>query len=169
MPKYGFEIFWSDEDEGYIATCPDFPGLSAFGETQEEAAREANVALGLFIQSYEEDGESLPCPTKIPEYSGQIRLRMPKDLHGRVAKAASKEGVSLNTYLVALISEQNTQQTIVSEIKGLVAEVSMKAAKREVIHHHIHHGNVVSTGKVVTEYSSSYPIGEKYGKVTYSN
>lgn len=169
MSKYGFEIFWSDEDEGYIATCPDFPGLSAFGETQEEAIKEANVALNLFIQSFEEDGETLPCPTKVSEYSGQIRLRMPKDLHGRLAKTANKEGVSLNTYLVGLISEQNAQQTIVAEIKDFIAGFSIKAAKSEVIHHHIHHGNIISSEKIVTEYNPSYPIGEKYGKVTYTH
>ena len=45
MPKYGFDIFWSDEDKGYIATCPDFPSLSAFGETEEEALQEAKTAM----------------------------------------------------------------------------------------------------------------------------
>ena len=49
MPKYGFDIFWSDEDKGYIATCPDFPGLSAFGETEEDALQEAKIAMKLFL------------------------------------------------------------------------------------------------------------------------
>ena len=78
MNKYGFEIFWSDEDEGYIATCPDFPGLSAFGETQAAALEEANIALKLFIESNEKDLQALPAPTKVSEYSGQIRLRISK-------------------------------------------------------------------------------------------
>jgi len=32
--RYSFNIEWSEEDEEYIATCPAFPGLSAFGETE---------------------------------------------------------------------------------------------------------------------------------------
>ncbi len=43
--QYGFNIFWSEGDSGYIATCPDFPGLMAFGETYEDAAREAKGVL----------------------------------------------------------------------------------------------------------------------------
>jgi predicted RNase H-like HicB family nuclease len=35
MEHYGFDIFWSEGDGGYSATCPDFSGLSAFGESEE--------------------------------------------------------------------------------------------------------------------------------------
>lgn len=56
---YNFDISWSPEDEGYIATCPDFPGLSAFGETREEAAKEAEIALGLFVQEYKDKGKPI--------------------------------------------------------------------------------------------------------------
>lgn len=35
-----FNIFYSDEDEGWIATCDDHPGLSGFGETKVEAKEE---------------------------------------------------------------------------------------------------------------------------------
>lgn len=170
MSKYGFEVFWSDEDEGYIVTCPDFPGLSAFGETQKEAMEEAGIALKMFIESYEEDGEQLPCPTKVSEYSGQTRLRMPKELHSRAAKAAIKEGVSLNTYLVTLLSERNGQHAIMSEMKDLLNAYSDKLAKKEVVHHHVLHGKpLISTEQIVTQYNPSYSSGEKYGKITYSN
>ncbi len=45
MYKYSINVVWSDEDECYIATIPEFKGLSAFGDTQEEAIQEAFVAL----------------------------------------------------------------------------------------------------------------------------
>ena len=34
MTKYPIEVFWSDEDEGYIAVVPDLPGCSAWGKTE---------------------------------------------------------------------------------------------------------------------------------------
>ena len=57
MKNYQFNLTWSEEDETYIATCPEFYGLSAFGESPEDALSEAKVALELFIESYKEDGD----------------------------------------------------------------------------------------------------------------
>ena len=51
MEHYGFKVFWSDEDKGYIATCRDFPGLSAFGESENDALAEGKTALRLFLES----------------------------------------------------------------------------------------------------------------------
>ncbi len=60
--KYTIQIFWSEEDEGFIAICRDFPGLSAFGESREDALAEAEIALDLMIESYNANGVSLPEP-----------------------------------------------------------------------------------------------------------
>jgi antitoxin HicB len=38
--KYLVEVFWSDDDDGYIAVVPDLPGCSAFGTTPEAAVHE---------------------------------------------------------------------------------------------------------------------------------
>jgi antitoxin HicB len=100
---YSIRVEWSSEDEGFIATCPSFPGLSAFGETREEALEEAHIALELFIESYVEEGESLPDPQEIQRYSGQTRIRMPKSLHASLSKKAEREGVSLNTLMVSYL------------------------------------------------------------------
>lgn len=60
--KYSMLIRWSDEDECFIATIPEFPGLSAFGDTRSEAAKEAEIVLEGFIEIYKEDGIELPEP-----------------------------------------------------------------------------------------------------------
>ncbi len=62
MNKYSITILWSDEDQGYIATCLEFPSLSAFGQTEEEALAEAKVALELFIETYAAASSSRPNP-----------------------------------------------------------------------------------------------------------
>lgn len=60
--RYAIQIFWSEEDEGFIAICQEFPGLSAFGETREEALREVQTALDLMIETYRENSIPLPEP-----------------------------------------------------------------------------------------------------------
>ena len=102
--NYSFSAFWSKEDKGYIAVCPEFPGLSAWGETAADAIKEAHVALELYIEEYEESGVALPEPTSIGDFSGQTRLRMPSSLHATLARRAEEEGVSLNTYMVFCLS-----------------------------------------------------------------
>ncbi len=106
MTKYAINIIWSDDDGEYLATCPSFPGLSAFGETEAEALHEAKAALELFIESYNERGISLPKPERKPKFSGQLRLRLPKSLHERAAQMATKDGVSLNQYITNALNRE---------------------------------------------------------------
>lgn len=63
--KYTIQIFWSVEDEAFVAVCQEFPGLSAFGETREEALKEAQIVLDLMIETYHEKGLQLPEPQNI--------------------------------------------------------------------------------------------------------
>lgn len=56
MQKYAIEIFYSDEDEGYIAVVPELPGCSAFGETEESALKEVKVAMELLLELTEKWG-----------------------------------------------------------------------------------------------------------------
>jgi len=165
MKDYGYELFWSDEDEGYIVTCPDFPGLSAFGKTPEKALKEARIAVELFIEDYEERGEQLPEPTKVTAYSGQIRLRMPKPLHATISKAAARAGVSLNTYLVGLLSERNAVNELASGLDNKLSEILENMARKDDVKYA--RGQIVLlSGKVSTEYALR-KRGEDYGKVIY--
>ena len=60
--KYAIEIFYSEEDGGYIAVAPELPGCSAFGETEEEALREIKVAMELWLQTAKKEGREIPKP-----------------------------------------------------------------------------------------------------------
>jgi antitoxin HicB len=104
--KYGLNIIWSEEDQGYIATCPEFPGLSAFGETFEDAVAEAKLAQELFIETYEQEGLTLPEPQSLSSYSGQFRLRIPPTLHAQLTGMAGLEGVSLNQLIVMMLASR---------------------------------------------------------------
>ncbi len=62
MHKYAIEIFYSEEDEGYIAVVPELPGCSAFGETEEVALREVKVAMDLWLETAKSEGRTIPHP-----------------------------------------------------------------------------------------------------------
>ncbi|HET7076091.1 MAG TPA: type II toxin-antitoxin system HicB family antitoxin [Chloroflexia bacterium] len=66
MDKYSFNIFWSEEDNSYFAICPEFPGLSAFGDTPEQALAEGKIVLEITIETYKEEGLPLPEPDTAP-------------------------------------------------------------------------------------------------------
>jgi len=129
MNKYGINIIWSDEDNEYIGTCPDFPGLSAFGETVEEALEEAKIALGLFLESHEAAGEPLPTPTIKHKYSGQLRLRLAKSLHESLADSARQEGISLNSYINQLIVWGHSSKSLLNQIMPDLRQPGQRASE----------------------------------------
>jgi len=62
MYKYAIEIFYSAEDEGYIAVVPELPGCSAFGETEELALKEIMTAIELWLETAKKEGREIPQP-----------------------------------------------------------------------------------------------------------
>jgi antitoxin HicB len=105
MLKYSMQLFWSEEDGEYVALIPEIPGLNALAETAEAAAREAEVVTGMYLEHMQEIGEEPPRPQMLSSYSGEIRVRMPRTLHQRLAGRALMENVSLNTLMVTLLAE----------------------------------------------------------------
>ncbi|MDD5143759.1 type II toxin-antitoxin system HicB family antitoxin [Methanoregula sp.] len=69
MYKYAIEIFYSEDDEGYIAVVPELPGCSAYGESEEQALREIKTAIDLWLTT----ARSLR--REIPEPQGREVLR----------------------------------------------------------------------------------------------
>ena len=116
MNNYSYDVAWSESDGEYVATSAEFPGLSGLAPTAEEAVRELHQAIEAAVEAILADGEMLPEPRLLADYSGQFRLRIPKSQHSSLAVRAEKEGVSLNalvqTYIAAgLAGDQLAQRT----------------------------------------------------------
>jgi predicted RNase H-like HicB family nuclease len=60
MEQYTVTIFWSAEDEAYIAIVDELEGCSAWGETREEALKEVKTAMELWLQTAREHGDPIP-------------------------------------------------------------------------------------------------------------
>ena len=105
--RYPAHVFWSENDKGFVAVVPDLPGCSAFGQTQREALEELQDAIHAWIEAAQAAGNPIPEPSAPAAdhlHSGRVLLRMPRRLHAQLAQAAKCEGVSLNQYLVYLLS-----------------------------------------------------------------
>ncbi len=62
MSRYSMLIQWSDEDQAYIVTLPEFPNCRTHGETCAEAVRNGEEVLELLMATCRADGEPLPVP-----------------------------------------------------------------------------------------------------------
>ncbi|MBB1077955.1 type II toxin-antitoxin system HicB family antitoxin [Rhodoferax sp. 4810] len=65
--QYLIEIFWSDEDEGFIAIAPDLPGCSAFGDTPQNAAKEMEHAMASWLEACKNMNRPYPDATAKPQ------------------------------------------------------------------------------------------------------
>ncbi len=66
MKDYHINIFYSEEDGGYIADIPDLARCSAFGETPEEALGQALIAKDAWIEAAKAEGKAVPQPKYRP-------------------------------------------------------------------------------------------------------
>ena len=62
IPKYEIIIYWSEEDQVYIAEVPELPGCLAHGDSHESALLNAKDAIHLWIDTAREFGDSVPEP-----------------------------------------------------------------------------------------------------------
>lgn len=66
MADYHINLFYSDEDGGWIADIPDLTYCSAFGDTPEEAVKQILIAKEAWLQAARGAGQSIPQPSYKP-------------------------------------------------------------------------------------------------------
>ena len=66
MKDYHINIFYSNEDGGYIADLPDLPACSAFGATPADALREIEIAKRAWLRAAKAEGKPIPKPRYRP-------------------------------------------------------------------------------------------------------
>lgn len=133
---YSMEII--PDEGGFIATIPDLPGCMASGATVDEALKGLEEAKELWIEGKLEDHEAVPEPTAIEDYSGKFVLRIPKSLHRSLDHEARRQGISLNQYLVHLLSERNAlgsiEQCVLSAVRTSYESCLLSNLGRGAVH-----------------------------------
>jgi predicted RNase H-like HicB family nuclease len=62
-PAYPINVFWSIEDEAWVADAADLPYCSALGDTPHEAVAELEVALEAWVEAATSSGRPVPQPS----------------------------------------------------------------------------------------------------------
>jgi len=109
----------ADPDGGFVAEIEELPGCMTQGETLEEVFEAIEDARHGWIQVAYENGQDIPLPRGMEEYSGKILIRIPKNLHRALARAAKQEGVSLNQYITSLLAAGVQREAILSQVQSV--------------------------------------------------
>jgi predicted RNase H-like HicB family nuclease len=62
QPRYELIIYWSDEDNSFVAEVPELPGCAADGASYAEAVVNVETAISLWVDTARELGRPIPAP-----------------------------------------------------------------------------------------------------------
>ena len=94
--RYTYRVTWSEEDKEYVGLCAEFPSLSWLAHTPEAALKGIRKLVAEVVEDMDASGETVPEPLACKSYSGKFMVRVPPDVHRKLALQAAESGVSLN-------------------------------------------------------------------------
>lgn len=127
--KYDIILYWSEEDEAFIAEVPDLPGCNAHGPTYEDAIREVQVAMDLWVETAKELGRPIPGYIENGSYS--------RGLHGIVIPNDAKDAALVKKTITVQLGKRSGQPCIrgmritVDDVLGYLAG---GMTEKEVLH-----------------------------------
>jgi antitoxin HicB len=111
---YG-RVLVPEPDGTFRAEIVEFPGCIATGDTAAETLANLESVAESWLNATIAKGLRVPEPIESTGYSGKFVVRLPRSLHKKAAHAASREGVSLNQFIVSCIAEQVGARSRASE------------------------------------------------------
>jgi predicted RNase H-like HicB family nuclease len=107
LQKYKMDIQWSEADCAYLGSIPELEGCITHGDTPEQAMEMLQEAGLLYLQTLLDDGDEIPVPLSLRNYSGKFQLRITPQLHAKLAQLAKSCNKSLNSYVESILSEHS--------------------------------------------------------------
>lgn len=104
LDQYTYRVTWSEEDKECVGLCAEFPSLSWLDATPEKALRGIRKVVAEVVADIQANGEPVPEPISQRRYSGKFMVRVPPEVHRKLALEAAEENVSLNRVISAKLS-----------------------------------------------------------------
>jgi predicted HicB family RNase H-like nuclease len=103
--RFTYRVTWSEEDNEHVGLCAEFPSLSWLAKDPEAALRGIRKVVREVIEDMEKEGEAVPDPISLKRYSGRFVVRIPPQVHKKLAIEAAEAGVSLNRLASSKLSQ----------------------------------------------------------------
>lgn len=103
--RYTYRVTWSEDDKEYVGLCAEFPSLSWLAATPEKALAGIRKIVADVVKDMKASGEKAPQPIACKSYSGKFIVRVPPDVHRKLAIQAAEAGVSLNRVISSKLSQ----------------------------------------------------------------
>lgn len=115
--KYLAKIYWSEEDESYVAEVPALPGCVSHGDTYEKAARNIREAMEVWLESAKRHSDPIPEPDLAAEEIGRLLPLL------NVSKLARLSGVNKHTLASKLRRKTGFTTEEARKIRAALASV----------------------------------------------
>jgi predicted HicB family RNase H-like nuclease len=103
--RYTYRVTWSEDDNEYVGLCAEFPSLSWLSKKPEVALRGIRKLVEDVVKDMQNEGEAVPEPIACRHYSGKFIVRVPPQVHRKLAIQAAESGVSLNRLASSKLSQ----------------------------------------------------------------
>jgi len=103
--RYTYRVTWSEDDHAYVGLCAEFPSLSWLALTPETTLKGIRKLVAEVVNDMETARESVPEPIACRSFSGKFMVRVPPDVHRKLAVQAAEFGVSLNRVASSKLSQ----------------------------------------------------------------
>lgn len=94
--RYTYRVTWSEEDNEHVGLCAEFPSLSWLAKDPDAALKGIRKLVQEAVSDMEKEHEFIPEPIALKHYSGKFMVRVPPQVHKKLAIEAAESGVSLN-------------------------------------------------------------------------
>ncbi len=103
--RYTYRVTWSEDDNEYVGLCTEFPSLSWLSRTPDAALTGIRKLVSDVVKDMHNNGENIPEPIACKRYSGKFMVRVPPEVHRKLAIQAAESGVSLNRLASSKLSQ----------------------------------------------------------------
>ena len=103
--RYTYRVTWSEDDNEYVGLCAEFNSLSWLAKTPESALKGIRKVVSDVVKDMQDSGETVPEPISCKRYSGKFMVRVPPEVHRKIAIQAAENGVSLNRLVSSKLSQ----------------------------------------------------------------